>query len=716
MLVPALLAAALLFPAQDAATRPAAPPPTPAAFPPATPLEQRVSPAILAGLSELVRSFVETDEIVGAELHVIVRGRTVLHEGYGWRDRDERVPMEPGGVFCIRSMTKPLIGAATWMLVEDGKLKLGDRVAKYLPAFDGQGLRDITIEHLLRHQSGLPMSLILADDPRKLTSVRAVAELASGRELEFAPGTAFRYSDQGTDTLTAVIEVVTGAPAEDFVRGRLLEPLGMTNTTCLLPEGHPLRARMSSAYTGAPRAWTRFFSPKDPPLFAIFLGSQSAYSTTEDYARFLDLWLHNGRSGGERLLRANSVRRALTPGAYPMPGTSTFPELQLGYGTLMQVWTRAGDGGKAPEVVVFGHSGSDGTYAWAFPEHEAIALYFTQSRSMSASAQTGSRVEERLAALFLGAPFDPLQVAPPLDEYLGYYWEDENDSYRAIVRDGRELALEVPGRAVVPLDYIGEDRWKVRPEPANVLQFERDAERRVTGYHIGEHREFRFTPAADLPSADEVAARVKNTHKIERLADSGPVRMRGSMSIPKLGRKMSTTSWLAWPDRWRVEESSAELTARTAFDGTLLRQAIGTKPAAPLEGPAVQFALEGTTFRRFGDWRALGVPLQVVQQLRREEDVAVLVRLGATDAPATTLWVDWGTGQVRRVEGLTYLEGAGRIGERISFSDFRDVGGALLPWRSKVELAHPLIGAIESVVEEVDLGAKTPEGLFELRD
>ncbi|MFN0244581.1 MAG: serine hydrolase domain-containing protein [Planctomycetota bacterium] len=250
MILPALLTAALLLPAQDSSTPPA--------FPPSTALEQGISPEILAGLGELVRSFVETDEIVGAELQVIVHGRTVLHEGYGWRDREERVPMKPGGVFCVRSMTKPLIGAATWMLVEDGRLKLGDRVAKYLPAFEGEGLRDVTIEQLLHHESGLPLSLIMADDPRKLTSVRAVADRAKGRALDFAPGTAFQYSDQGTDTLTAVIEVVTGAPAEDFVRARLLEPLGMTSTTCLLTEDHPLRARTSSAYIGSPRAWTRF--------------------------------------------------------------------------------------------------------------------------------------------------------------------------------------------------------------------------------------------------------------------------------------------------------------------------------------------------------------------------------------------------------------------------------------------------------------------------
>lgn len=707
MILPALLTAALLAPAQDSSKPPA--------FPPSTALEQGISPEILAGLGALVRSFVETDEIVGAELQVIVHGRTVLHEGYGWRDREERVPMEPGGVFCVRSMTKPLIGAATWMLVEDGRLKLGDRVAKYLPAFEGEGLRDVTIEQLLRHESGLPMSLIIADDPRKLTSVSAVADRARGRALDFAPGTAFQYSDQGTDTLTAVIEVVTAAPAEDFLRVRLLEPLGMTSTACLLPEDHPLRARMCSAYLGSPRAWTRFFGPKEPALFPVFLGSQSLYSSTEDYARFLDLWLHKGRSGGERLMRASSVRRALTPGAFPMPAPTAFPALKPAYGTLMQLWTRAGEEGKDTEVVVFGHGGSDGTHAWAFPEQDALVLYFTQSRGMTVTGGTGLRVEERLAALFLGKPFDPLTAAPPLEPYLGFYWEGEGDLYRAIVRDGRDLALEIPGRAVVPLDYIGEDRWKLRPEPANVIAFDRGEDGSVTGYHIGDHQEFRVTPAPDLPTADEVATRVAGAHRLERLADTGPVCLLGTVDVPKLDRRGRTTTWLAWPDRWRVDEAVGEVLASTAFDGAVLRQALGGKAAVSLEGLAAELTAENSSLRLFGNWRALGIPIQVVQRLRRNDEEAVVVRLGAPDAPATTLFVDWGTGLVRSLAGSTFIEGVGRMGQRVSFSDYREVGGAMLPWHTKIELAHPLIGTLESVVEKVELGSETPAGLFELR-
>jgi len=411
------------------------------------------------------------------------------------------------------------------------------------------------------------------------------------------------------------------------------------------------------------------------------------------------------------------VRRALTPGTFGMRGTSGFPAVKTAYGTLMQLWMRPYEEGKDSEIVAFGHGGSDGTHAWAFPEQEAIVLYFTQSRTMAAQAQTGLRVEERLAALFLGTPFDPLQAAPPLEEYLGFYWEGEGDLYRAIVRDGRDLALEILGRAVVPLDYIGEDRWKLRPKPANVIAFDRGEDGSVTGYHVGDHQEFRVTAAPDLPSADDVAARVKAAHRLERLADTGPVCMRGTLDIPKLDRRMRTTTWMAWPDRWRVDGAiGEELVASTAFDGTVMRQAIGGKAAVPLEGLAAELTAENSSLRLFGDWRALGIPIQVVQRLRRDDEEAVLVRLGTAEAPATTLYVDWGTGLVRSLAGSTFLEGVGRTGQRVSFSDYRKVGGAILPWHTKTELAYALIGTLESVVEEVELGSETPAGLFELRN
>ncbi len=703
-LSPALALASLLAPLQDAAA--------PAPFPSSTALAERVSPEGLASLAQLVRSFVEEGDVVGAELLVIAHGRTILHEGYGWRDSEHEIPMQPGGVFCVRSMTKPLIGAAIWMLIESDALTEDDRVAEFLPAFDVEGKRDITVGQLLRHQSGLPMSLILARDPRLLTSVRSVADLGGSCTLEFEPGTAFEYSDQGTDTLTAVIEVVTGAPAEDFVQERLLEPLDMSDTTCRMTADHPLRARACSLYVGSPGVWTRFWSPEDEALFPIFLGSQGLYSTAVDYARFLELYLDRGRAGGERLLRTSSVRHTLEPGPWPLPWPGGFPALRADYGTLMQLWTRdaAPNESGERELVVFGHGGSDGTHAWAFPEQDAIVLYFTQSRGTT----TGWRVEERLGELFLGVPYNPLQAAPPLEQYLGYYAEDENDLYRAVVRDGEGLALEVLGRAVAPMDYIGEDRWKLRPEPSTVLAFDRDEDGLVSGYHIGEHAEFRIAPRPDLPQADEVAARITAAHQLERLAGAGVVRLHGRFEMPKLELQGESVLWLAWPNQWRMDDTIGGETTSVAFDGTTLRTATSKRAAAPLDGPTGELLRLSDPFLRFGDRRRSGATLTVVQELRGADGLTLLLRAGDLSSPGTTIHVDQASGRVIRIDEMTFIEGVGALGNRVRYSDFRDVAGALLPWRTEMEFAHALIGTMVIIVEGADSNVEVSSGWFQL--
>jgi CubicO group peptidase (beta-lactamase class C family) len=306
-------------------------------FPASSAIAEGVSPEALGRLDGLVQSLVDDEEIVGAELLVVVNGRSILHEAYGWSDLDAKAPMETGSVFCVRSMTKPLIGTAILMLVDEDRLELDDRIAEYLPSFDVEGSAEITVEHLLAHTSGLALSLLLGRDLRELDGIGAVADLGGGYTLDFVPGSAFAYSDQGTDTLTALIEVVSGMSAADFVRTRVLAPLGMRDSACVLTEDHPLRARAIPKYVGSRGEWSRFWSPDGPPLFPFFLGSQGLYSTLEDYARFADFWRRKGRTAEKRLLAARHARKALTPGPYPPGGPTGLPGLRTDYGST---WLR----------------------------------------------------------------------------------------------------------------------------------------------------------------------------------------------------------------------------------------------------------------------------------------------------------------------------------------------------------------------------------------
>jgi CubicO group peptidase (beta-lactamase class C family) len=714
----------LLAPLQDS---PPSSSPAPAAFPASTPIEQGLSPDVVAGLGDLVQGFVDSGDIVGGELLIIKNGRTVLHGAYGMRDAEAEVPMEPGGVFCVRSMTKPLVGTAIGMLLEDKEIKLQDPIAKYLPAFEAESTREITIEQLLQHTSGLPMSKIIASDPRSLTSVRAVAGLGAGAELEFEPGTDFNYSDQGTDTLTALIEVVTGAPAEAFIESRILAPLGMDETTCLMGNGHPLRARASSAYSGNSGNWTRFWSPEDEALFPIFLGSQGLYSTAIDYAKYLDMWMRKGRGPDGRLLRSSLVRRALKPGPAEMMGGTGFPGLQANYGSLIQLWMTApekgtGDGtesDKEPELVAFGHTGSDGTHAWAFPKQKAMVLYFTQSRGTT----TGMLVEDKLGELLLGVPFNPIDAAPPLEQHVGYYCETkENDRYRSIVLHEEGIALEILGKAVVPLIYAGGDRWKLKISPGTVLEFDRSDTGEVTGYHIGDHMEYRFDPEPSLPSADEVADQIAATHKVDLLSSLGALTMTSDVNLTKQGLSGTRTAWYAGQDRWRVDEAIGDQSSATASDGEAVRMKLSDKPVEELSPKAAAALFSVGLAGRFGDWRKRGIKAQVIQRIsqsRAEGESArsvLLVRLGDTSGAATTLYIDEDRWVVGRVDGMTEIPGLGELGQTTEFGDFREVEGMLLPFSSEMELANPMIGKITSIVTEASIGDALPAGHFRLEE
>ncbi|MDP6741431.1 MAG: serine hydrolase domain-containing protein, partial [Planctomycetota bacterium] len=167
-------------------------------FPPAPPASQGVSAGALARLSELITGFVEADEIVGAELLIIKNRRTVMHEVFGHDDRIRERLLEKNTIFSIRSMTKPLAGAAAQLLIDEGALELTDPVAKHLEAFDNDKSRSVTVEHLLTHRSGLPMQSAgpLWSDYSSYSSIQQVADYwgAYGPQL-FTPGERYQYAD-----------------------------------------------------------------------------------------------------------------------------------------------------------------------------------------------------------------------------------------------------------------------------------------------------------------------------------------------------------------------------------------------------------------------------------------------------------------------------------------------------------------------------------------
>ncbi len=322
--------------------------------------------AQLASAVEVYRGAVARDELRGAVLYVAQRGQVVLHEAVGYKHHAYRLPMERDTLFRMASNTKPVVAAAVLMLVEEGKLSLSDPVAKYLPSFDNDKSRNVTVEQLLTHTSGLRIGPIMYpfEDGEDPTLLAAVARFGAEGPAE-APGE-YSYNNAGYNTLGAIIESVSGQELESFLKSQIYDPLGMSDT--LNHEDPAKLFRMATVYRGrraggrgGPVVFTQGFTPGDPPDFPIIRASGGMISTTADYARFLEMYRRGGEYGGRRLLREATVRAAVAPRVKSGDQTS------YGYGWMIRT-----DGS-------YYHTGSDGTMAWVDPAREIIGMVFTQS-------------------------------------------------------------------------------------------------------------------------------------------------------------------------------------------------------------------------------------------------------------------------------------------------------------------------------------------------
>src|SRR5437879_931232 len=221
----------------------------------AAPASRGFSRAGLERISDYIRNEIASGKIPGAIVLIQQHGKPVYFESFGVRDVATKLPMTPDTIFRLYSMSKPITSVVIMMLVEDGKLRLDDPVAKYIPAFadmkvgiDKPGQtelllepldRPVTIEDLLRHTSGLPYGFYGADAVRKLYAQADLfnADLTNAEFVDHItklplaeqPGTRWDYG-HSTDVLGRVIEIVSGKTLFEFERERLLDPLGMGET------------------------------------------------------------------------------------------------------------------------------------------------------------------------------------------------------------------------------------------------------------------------------------------------------------------------------------------------------------------------------------------------------------------------------------------------------------------------------------------------------
>lgn len=379
------------------------------ASPSAKPEEVGLSSERLQRITKMIERRIAAGQLAGAVTIVGRRGKVAHHAAQGVMDRDSKQPMTPGSMFRIASMTKPVVGVAVMMLVEEGKLHLTDPVARYIPEFrdmkvavpqpagGGAGAgnaagaaprfytvpaqRAITIKDLLTHTSGLgsgPMSNSEIEKvARKEGETLAVYIPRLGSTaLEFQPGSRWAYSPgAGFETLGRIIEIASGEKLDQFFRGHIFEPLGMKDITFWPTDAQ--MPRVATVYGRGANGLTRTPTPNDTLSRNVyFRGSGGLYSTAEDYIPLGLMLANGGQLNGKRLLSRKSVEMMA---AVHAPDTLPGLPAGQGYGLSVRVVTNHAARNTLLSDGTYGWTGAQGTHFFVDPKEELVGVLMVQT-------------------------------------------------------------------------------------------------------------------------------------------------------------------------------------------------------------------------------------------------------------------------------------------------------------------------------------------------
>jgi CubicO group peptidase (beta-lactamase class C family) len=185
----------------------------------------------VAKINRFASAEMSQQKIPGMALAAVKNGEVALAKGYGFANLEHQVPVTTHSIFQSGSIGKQFTAAAIVFLEERGKLRLDDKIARYLPRTKASW-GSITLRHLLTHTSGIPEYEDEVDNRRDY-SERELTELVGLLPRQSPPGHKFGYSNSGYLLLGVIIRMVTGKFHADYIRENIFEPLGMNTATVL---------------------------------------------------------------------------------------------------------------------------------------------------------------------------------------------------------------------------------------------------------------------------------------------------------------------------------------------------------------------------------------------------------------------------------------------------------------------------------------------------
>jgi uncharacterized protein YbbC (DUF1343 family)/CubicO group peptidase (beta-lactamase class C family) len=350
-------------------------------LPVAPPESVGMSSQQLGYIDEAIADEIAKKQLPGAVVLVGRQGKIVYRKAFGNRALEPNAEaMTPDTIFDLASLTKVVATATSVMiLVERGKIRLGDPVARYIPEFGEMGKKTITIEQLLTHRSGL-----IADNA--IEDYQHGVEKAWENLWKLAPvaevGSKFIYSDVNFEVLGELVRRISGKPLDQFAAENIYRPLGMKDTGFVPAKALQSRIAPTERLYDAERIGNQNASNEikrgivhDPRAYLLggVAGHAGLFSTADDLARYSRMILSGGSLNGVRVLSQMGVAR-MTEGR--ASGGNAVDGIVRGLGWDMFTGFSANRGDLFP-VGSFGHTGYTGTGLWIDPTSETFVIFLS---------------------------------------------------------------------------------------------------------------------------------------------------------------------------------------------------------------------------------------------------------------------------------------------------------------------------------------------------
>jgi len=427
-------------------------------------------------MDAVIQAAIAKKDLPGAVVLVGRHGKTVWRKAYGARAVEpQREAMTTDTIFDLASLTKVVATTTSVMiLIEQGKIRLGDSVVQFIPEMKGEGRDAITIEHLLTHMTGFAPDFDLRD---RWTGYDEAIKRLYREPLRSQPGTRFVYSDINYIALGEVVHRVSGMMLDEFTRQNIFGPLGMHDTG-FRPDAK-LRSRIAPTekrrgqmnYLGDSGAdagpqgeqWLRgeVHDPTSSRMGGV-AGHAGLFSTADDLAIFCQMLLNGGVYNGARVLSPLTIATMTQPRAVSESGAAR----GLGWDMASTFSTNRGD---LFPLGSFGHTGFTGTSVWIDPASDSFVIFLSNRVHPDGKGDVGP-VRGRVASIVASSIVDASQARMR---------EQSANSATELVASLTRLNANI-NRAATPV---------AAPADAQVLTgidvLERDGFKQLSGLRIG---------------------------------------------------------------------------------------------------------------------------------------------------------------------------------------------------------------------------------------